>query len=58
MDKKMCDNCRGKGWKHTGIGIVFYRAIKYLPTFRKCIKCDGTGEVFKTINELNQDKNV
>lgn len=51
---KECPYCfKAKGWKRTGIAILMAGGFKYIPVYRKCKWCDGTGEVYMTIDEIN-----
>ena len=49
---KLCTLCLGREWRKTGVAHKFETGLVFIPTFRKCKRCDGWGYESMTIDEI------
>lgn len=56
MDKKCCDNCKGKGWVRKGYAVLHGFRIMHMTAYQPCKQCFGTGLVYKTLEEIISNK--
>lgn len=52
-NKKICPECKGKGWKRKGYAILQGGRFRHLMAWGPCKNCLGTGLTYKNIHELN-----
>lgn len=56
IDKKHCEKCNGVGWSRKGYAVLHGFRIMHMTAYQPCKQCFGFGLVYKTLEEIINDK--